>query len=264
MSPALGILEPAGHRACLAAESLHRRQVRVHTLAFVEPPPLALVAGEHGPLAVEDVRRVDEEVRAHRLAQRPAVAVRLGVIDGHVAGDGVAGRVGLEVVHASHERRRHGQAGRVLMVFHVIVRRLGQENLGRHLAHDGGHAGQERLLVIDLDVRHKALVIDGPDGGGRGPRLVAADANNLVGRHVRRAARTVRDVHRVEFVPRPGQADERAGHQKLDVVGMGGDGEGASRHIRLRERHAPHKRGGYMAPPRPSADPTWYTASVAT
>ena len=48
----------------------------------------------------------------------------------------------------------------------------------------------------------------------------------VLGAVLGRAATAVGDVHVVNFVARVAQQDQRAGHDELDVVGMGGHGKG--------------------------------------
>src|SRR5689334_9026617 len=77
--PTFGELELARELADLARQVVHRRQIGVEPLACVEPLLLAGMAGEHRRLLVEYACDVDVHAGADQVAQRVAVAVRLGM-----------------------------------------------------------------------------------------------------------------------------------------------------------------------------------------
>ena len=68
--PALGGLETAGDIPQLSIQVLHRLQVGIQSLAFIEPFFLALMTAEHIPFLPRHRFHVDKVLRQDKLAER--------------------------------------------------------------------------------------------------------------------------------------------------------------------------------------------------
>jgi len=108
------------------------------------------------PLSAQSGRRCPRRSTADRVAQWVQVAVRVGMVEVHVLRCRRQRWNADPVTHAPAEARRDGQPARVLMVLHVVHRRVVQHDLRLHLAHDGRHLPQQAVLVVDLDVVDEA------------------------------------------------------------------------------------------------------------
>ncbi len=86
------------------------------------------------------------------------------------------------------------------MILHIVVRRVYQQDLRRHLPHHGTHLGQQRRLVKDLYVVHEAFVVYGANIRRRRPGLLSPDAYDLRSWQVCGAAAPVGHSHIVEFI----------------------------------------------------------------
>ena len=82
-SPAFGVFEDARDAANFSVEASHGIEIRIETLAFVEPELLAGVFGQHLFLLVDEVGRIDDEHRLDEIAEWVAVRIGLRVIDGY-------------------------------------------------------------------------------------------------------------------------------------------------------------------------------------
>ena len=224
-SPPLGILERLGELADLATHLLHGDQIRIHALAVIEPFLLALVTGEHLPLARE--HRGDVRVHAGEDAPSHAVPepIRERVVNGQVAGDRLAPRRGGPVAHALAEGGRHGETSGNDVVFHIVLGRRHEQNLWVDRAHGGADPGERLLLVEDVDVVHETGVMDRADELAGGLGLVASHADDVFLGVDRGAARAVGHVHVVDLIPALLQEEQRAGHHELDIVRVCGEGE---------------------------------------
>jgi hypothetical protein len=206
-----------------------------------QPFALAGVAGEHLRLARELRRHVDDRRRLDRIAHRIDHADRVAVVqvrnsracDQWVMGD---------VRRAVHEAGLAGEQRDHLVVHHVVLRRVGEHERGRHAAEQVDRFLQARLVVTNHPVALVEAVIRRPDLRGRREVLPRADRADLPA--VVRDGPAVAGGRRgdVNLPPGVGQADERAGAEEFRIVRMG---EEAQRDATFRSRfHSP--------PPLPS------------
>ncbi len=222
--PALGVHEPAGHRADLARHVVHLTHVRRHVLRVGEKRVLAAVRGKRFPLDVVHPGRVDERAWHDAASQRVAQSVRHRVIDGDVGRHGTSRGRGAEVWHAPHERGSHGQPARLGVVLHVVLRRRHQQHTGTHCTDDGRDPAQQRHPVQDRAIGRQARMKPCPEDARGGTRFPGAQPCGRRGPQRQRSARAVGNGQVVRLPARLGQAPQRARHEELDVVGMGRDG----------------------------------------
>src|SRR5262245_59658395 len=89
-----------------------------------------------------DGLRVDEDGRANRLTKLITQSVRHRVINGDLTRHRLAWWAAFEVRHATSEGSGYGQARRVHVIFHVILRRMSEYNLWIDLTDGGRQAPQ--------------------------------------------------------------------------------------------------------------------------
>ena len=140
------------HSANRQRHFVHRQEVGVHALARVEPAFWLSWAASASRFAAWTEVVFDEEIRRHPPAQRIAQAVRHRVINRDVARTGRARGSGVEIRHAARERRGHGQPASVGVIFHVILRRMSEDNARLHFANDRGESAQRSKVVKDFEV----------------------------------------------------------------------------------------------------------------
>ena len=141
--------------------------------------------GERIALFAVDGGRVDEVIRRHGAAQRVAQGVRHRVINRDVARHGPARGSGVKVRHATRERRRHDQPARVGVVFHVILRRMGEDDGRRDFANDGRELSQRAEVVKDFEIVAQAGVKDRIQNHGGASRFAFADFSQFRAANVR-------------------------------------------------------------------------------
>ena len=205
----------------------HRLQVRREALALVEPLLLGPMAGQHRRLLLEHhAAHVHEVRRPHHGAEGVAVAVGLRVVDGdrpvHRRGRGV----GRHVPHPAAEGGRDREAAGVLVVLHVVARRVRQQDVRRDAANDGGDLRQGEAFVEHLDVVHQALVPGEPHEAAGLLRFGAAHPRGFLPPVDARSAAPVRDGEAVDLVSGALQPQQGARGHELHVVGVREDGEG--------------------------------------
>ena len=225
--PAFGVFEANAHFAERAREIIHGAQVGIHALRDVEPGFLRNVRGEREAFAIVDVGRFDEELGDDEFVERAAQAVGHRVVDGDVVGDVFAIWRGAEVRHAAAERGSNGEARSVGVIFHVILRRMGEDDGGGDLPDGGGDFAEERDVVDDFEVIANCFVVCGAEQAGGTHRFFATGHAGAAGRKFDGAAVPAREGHVVNFHAGLFEEEKGAGHVELDVVRMRGDGDGA-------------------------------------
>ncbi len=111
------------------------------------------------------------------------------------------------------------------MVLHVVVGRLGEDDLGGEITDEGGDATQGLLLVEDLNIVDEALVVGGADDAGGRVALGGAEAGYFVVVIDGGAAVTVADGEDMQFVAGIAEGGEGAGHHEFDIIRVGPDGK---------------------------------------
>ena len=175
--------------------------------------------------------------------------IRLCVIDGHGLADRRPRRIGGKVRHAAGKRRRHRQAAGVRMVLHVIDGRMREHDLRRDLANHRrrpwpASAGRRRFPGRCRCFRETRRRLPWPrhtlprgECGRSSPRRTCSSrSSRWPGSNNESCSRRSRRQH------------QRAGHEELDVVGMGGDGDGGFIGQRSEVRNQrPEVRGQYVS-----------------
>jgi hypothetical protein len=220
------LLELAGPLADLAHQPAHRLQVRAEALALVEPLLLGPVAGQHRALPLEHIAaHVDEVRRPHHCPEWVAVAVRLRMVDGDRPFHRRRRGVGRHIAHSADEGGRDGKAAGVLVVLHVVARRVRQQDVRSDPPDQSGKSRQGAALVEHREVIHQALVQRKPHEVAGFPRLGAAHADSLLPPVDARSAAPVRDGEAVDLVADTLQPQQRARRHELHVVGVRENGE---------------------------------------
>jgi hypothetical protein len=111
------------------------------------------------------------------------------------------------------------------VVFYVILRRLGQDDVRLDSTDDGGDFGDRRLIVKDSEVVEQWRVGDAAHEFRGGLRFQPPDGSGFLARKSRRTAAAVGEIPEMDFAARILQAQERPGHHEFDVVGMSGSSE---------------------------------------
>jgi len=75
-----------------------------------------------------------------------------GVIEGNFLEGRWSGGIGTEVRHAVGEGCGNGEAAGVGVIFHVVLRGMGQDNVGSDLVYDGGQFSKMCEVVEDFQV----------------------------------------------------------------------------------------------------------------
>src|SRR5687767_3806024 len=101
---------------------VHRAQIRIHSLACIEPGFLAGMRREGFPLLLVNGSRIYECAGNDSSAQSIAKAVRHCVKNGDVALDGRSTWNRPEVWHTARERSRDGEPARIGVILHVVLR----------------------------------------------------------------------------------------------------------------------------------------------
>ena len=74
------------------------------------------------------------------------------VIHRHFVISGGPCRYGFEIAHSAREGGGDGEPAGVGVVLHVILRGMGEEDIGLHVADDGGQGAQQFEVVKDLQI----------------------------------------------------------------------------------------------------------------
>ena len=146
-----------------------------------------------------------------------------------VTGRSVAVRGGARPVsrHRADERRRHRQAAGVHVILHVVLRRVREDHVGRHLADHRPEPPERPRVVEDLEVVAERRMPGGAEPLRRGLRLAAPDPRGSRRRHRGAAEIAGGQIQVVQLPPGVAEQQQRAGHDEFDVVGVGGDGDRA-------------------------------------
>src|SRR6185436_7425789 len=113
-----------------------------------EPAALTAMTLECFTLSILHVCRVDECLWNHRAPKAVAEPVRHGMIDRDARRNVVARWYRAIPGHAARERGRDRKTRRVHVVFHVVLRRVSQDNGRLDLANDRSEAPQ-RVIVVE-------------------------------------------------------------------------------------------------------------------
>ena len=148
-------------------------------------------------------------MRLDRLAQRVFEPVRQGVIDRHRLLIGGGDRIGAGVIHSPDERCGHHQARRILMILHVILRRLSQDDVGLNVADHGGDPDHRRLVIEDLQIIKGRRMGGAARERGRCLRLFPPHSGGLFPRQGVRPTAPVGQVPEMNVAPRIFQAQDR-------------------------------------------------------
>lgn len=205
---------------------LHGVEVGVHALGFVEPLFLAGVAGEHVAFHLCGGGDVDDSVSGDFFAERAHQAVRHRVINsrGFVVGRGW--RLDLEIHHSTTKGCGDSEAGCILMVFHVVAKRMGEDDVGLDRSHASSDTADAGSIVKNMQVVEERGVEGrvGKEGGGAG--FADAQCNRVLGQEGGCAAVAGGEVPHVDFAACVAEEQESAGHAELDVIRVTGDGQG--------------------------------------
>lgn len=85
-----------------------------------------------------------------------------GVVEGNFLEGRWSGGIGTEVGHAVGEGGGNGEAAGVGVVFHVVLRGMGQYNVRGDLVYDGGQFSKMGKVVEDFQVIGERWVPGGP------------------------------------------------------------------------------------------------------
>ena len=118
------------------------------------------MAGEHRALAGEHRADVGEEMRGDRLTERVVEAVRQRMIEGNRLVIDRDIRVGDEVFHRPCEHARYDEACRVLVILHVILRRLSQDDVRLDFSDHRRGVGYRRSIVKDAEIIEERWMCD--------------------------------------------------------------------------------------------------------
>jgi len=208
-----------------ATDALHLVQILIHTLGFIEPLLLGDVAGQHVPFQRKNLGDCGVKMRFHGLPQAVLQPMGKSMIQGDGFFKGLGRRIGHRIPHPSHESARDDQTGGVLVVLHVILGKMGQDDVGLDLTDHGGHSRQGRRVVKNAQVRKKRRMRLASSQLGRGLRLPPAHFRSAFAVQRIRSAAAIRQVPQMQGTASLAQQQKRARHHKLNVIRVGGSSE---------------------------------------
>ena len=197
----------------------------VDPVAVAEPIALAFVTGEHLLLAIEDLGDVDDQGRLGGSAVAVSASDRVDLIKVREPRQG-RGRLpepARIVRERGGEEAIQDESAGGLVVAEIVRERGTQHDLGAGPSDRLDDPAPRTVVVEDRQVAEFQAEVVGPDGVGGGTRLFAADPGDFLGLQLGRAA--IAGGHRGDRdrASEPTEQRERAGAERLEVVGVGVD-----------------------------------------
>ena len=202
LSPAFGKFKFFTHAADLAAHIFHGIKISIYSLSKIKPCFLGCVASEHCTFAGKNHPNISEQIRCNFLSQPILQPMRECVIQCHWLVVRSNPRVRSDVFHPSNKSSRHHQSCRILVIFHVILRRMGQDYIRLNFSNDRCHFLHGCFVVEDFEILKKRGMAGTGGEGRRGLRLLPTTVNCFLSREILGTTAPVGEVPEMDITTR--------------------------------------------------------------